>query len=290
MKSLFKCKTTQAYRIKVLSELLSKNLNTGCFEITKDAICLRMFDEPRNTLVDLELQADNFNLYKFKVKNEDSKNDFDDDTTQPKLCLGLTLNHFHKMLKSIKKKDSLCFNVKNNTQLNIIIIPKENTRKSTSSINIQNIQNIETDLPVGYGKPLVINSSDFQKMTKELSNVGSTNVKISFHNHTVKFIADADGIMQREVCMGETEVIDSDDEDDEECKENSYTATFSTDQFERINKITGLCTDLQIFPGSDELPLMFRSNVGTLGKISIYIKSKEIIQRQEEESDSEYSE
>lgn len=60
MPTIFKCKTGEAYQIKVLAELLTNNLKTGCFEINEEGISLRMFDNPRKTLVDLNLIAENF--------------------------------------------------------------------------------------------------------------------------------------------------------------------------------------------------------------------------------------
>ena len=56
-----------------------------------------------------------------------------------------------------------------------------------------------------------------------------------------------------------------------------YTATFATDQLSRITKLAGLSGNMQIFPASSNLPLLFRSNIGSLGKIAIFIKSKELL-------------
>lgn len=274
MSVVFKCKTGEAYQIKVLAELLTNNLKTGCFEVNDDGITLRMFDQPRNTLVDLDLQAENFSLYKFKAPE--------------KICLGLNLNHFHKMLKSIKKKDSLqlfihqeCMN-----ELGIKTIPKENTRITTSGIKIQSIQNVDSEVPVGYGKPVIIPSPDFQKMCKELSSIGSMNIRVVARNFHIDFIADADDILKRRVRLGETDDSDSDDDEDDES--SFFEATFTTDQFSRINKIAGLSTTIQIFNGGERLPLLFRSSVGNLGKISVYIKSKELhVLEEQARSDSD---
>lgn len=255
MTVIFKCKTDEAYQIKVLSELLTHNLKNGCFVVSENGITLRMFDQPRKTLVDLNLESDRFGLYKF-----DSK----------KICLGLNLNHFHKMLKSIKKKDSLQLSIdENSNELSIETIPKENSRITTSFIKIQNIQNLDSDVPSGYGKPIIVVSADFQKMSKELSSIGSTNITIQSRKFSIDFIADADNIMKRKVTLGEYDETDYKEEP-------TYISTFTTDQISRISKISGLSTSLQIFPGNKDLPLLFRSNVGSLGKISIYIKSKEL--------------
>jgi len=269
----FKCKTGEAYQVKVLAELATNNLKTGCFEVSKKGITLRMFDNPRKTLIDLNLMAENFSLYRFK-------------SDDPKFCLGLNLHHFHKMLKSIKKKDSLqlFINSDSPTELGIKTIPKENTRITTSGIKIQKIQNVDADLPVGYGKPVIVPSSEFQKMCKDLSSIGSTNIRVVARDFHIEFLADADGILSRKVSFGEND--DSDDEDSDE-PSAVYEATFATDQLSRITKLAGLSTTMQIFPGSDNLPLLFRSSVGSLGKISVYIMSKELMEKKKNYSDSD---
>jgi proliferating cell nuclear antigen len=263
MPVLFKCKTGEAYYIKVLAELLTNNLKTGCFEVSEQSITLRMFDHHRKTMVDLELLAENFSVYKYKLEN--------------KFCLGLNLNHFHKMLKSIKKKDSLQLFIDsdNTTELGIKTIPKENTRITTSGIKIQTIQNLDIDIPDGYGKPVIVLSSEFQKMCKDLSSIGSTNITVVAKNFHIEFIADADGILKRKVVFGEND--DSSDEDENNDSNPEYTATFATDQLSRITKLAGLSGNMQIFPASGNLPLLFRSNIGSLGKIAIFIKSKELL-------------
>ena len=275
MPIIFKCKSMEAYQIKILAELLTNNLKHGCFDITDDGITLRMFDQPRRTLVDMNLQAENFSLYKFK--------------SDDKFCLGLNLNHFHKMLKSIKKKDSLQLFINSETpnELGIKTIPKENTRITTSGIKIQNIQNVEADVPLGYGKPVIVPSPDFQKMCKELSSIGSTNIRVKAKGFHIDFIADADGILKRKVRLGESD--DSDEENEIEQVSHFYEATFTTDQFTRINKIAGLGSTMQIFSGSNDLPLLFRSSVGSLGKISVYIKSKELLDKEVCVSESDNS-
>lgn len=273
----FKCKTGEAYQIKVLAELLTNNLKTGCFEVCGDGIVLRMFDHHRKTLVDLRLLGENFSLYKFRFKE--------------KFCMGLNLNHFHRMLKSIKKKDSLqlFIDTANPHELGIRTIPKENTRVTTSGIKIQEIQNLDIETPTGYGKPVIVPSSEFQKMCKDLSSIGSININVRAKDFHIEFIADADGILKRKVAFGENE--DSDDDDLVDEKSTEYYATFTTDQLSRITKLAGLSNTMQIFPANSKLPLLFRSSVGSLGKISIYVKSKELVEeelRNFESDDSDY--
>ena len=155
MPSLFRCQTNDAYRFKILAELLSNNIKTGSFQITKKGITLRMFDTPRRIMVDLNLPADNFSSYKMNSDSEE-------------LHIGINLKHFYKILRSAKKKDSLEMFINKDvpTDLNIRTYPKENNRVTTSTLKIQDLQHITTDVPVGYGNAIVVNSSDFQKCVK----------------------------------------------------------------------------------------------------------------------------
>lgn len=191
------------------------------------------------------------------------------------------------MLKSIKKKDSLKLYIaeSNPTELIIKTIPKENTRITTSGIKIQNIQNLDIDIPTGYGKPIIVPSAEFQKMCKDLGSIGSTNIQVCAKGYHIDFLADADGILKRKVTFGEDEDSD-DDSDSNEAVHQQYSATFSTEQLSRVTKIAGLSNILQIFP-TKNLPLLFRSSVGNLGKISVYIKSKESLEKELQDFDSD---
>jgi len=258
MTLIFKCKSNEAYCIKILAELLSNNIKTGCFVLDESGISLRMMDHHRSILIDLMLQATNFQLYKFNSK---------------KIYMGINLNHFHKMLKSIKKKDSIELFIDEDSpfDLGIKVIPKENNRVTTSFIKIQNVQNLDINIPTGYTKTVIVSSSEYQKLVKEMSSIGTT-LKVTSRKNCIEFSCNAGGILKRTVQFGEKD--DDDDEEEEKKEGGEYEQEFVTDQLCRITKLSGLCTNMHIYPGK---PLLFSSSVGTLGRISIFIKSKEQI-------------
>ena len=103
-------------------------------------------------------------------------------------------------------------------------------------------------------------------------NIGTT-IKIKSHGLGIQFYSDADQILKRKVEFGE---IDDEDPD----VNNNYEQTFFVDQLSRISKISGLSNTMQIYY-SNGLPLLFRTNIGSIGKLSIYIKSKEMIEDEE---------
>jgi hypothetical protein len=139
---------------------------------------------------------------------------------------------------------------------------------TTSYIKIQNVQNLDINIPSGYSKPIIVSSSEYQKLVKEMSSIGST-LKVLSKNYSIEFSCNAGGILKRTVQFGEIFDDDATDKDSSE-----YEQEFVTDQLCRITKLSGLSNNMQIFPGK---PLLFTSSVGSLGKISIYIKSKEQI-------------
>lgn len=264
MTIIFKVKTREGFSLKVLAELLQNNIKTGCFEIDENGIRLRMMDHHRTILIDLELEADNFPVYIYKPKDGN------------KLYLGINLTHFHKMLKSVKKRDSvqLFINDDSITDLGIKIIPKENNRITTSFIKIQIIQNLDIDLPEGYGKPVIVPSGEFQKMCKGLAHISNI-THITSRGFSIRFSSDAGGVMKRCTDFGENEDSDDEKENDSENGESEYSEDFDTEQLTRITKLSGFSANMQIYTKSEN-PLLFRCAIGSLGKISIYLKSKNL--------------
>ena len=261
--NLFKARTNYAYTIKILAELLQNNIKTACFDVDNKGIDLCMMDTNRTVLIKLTLDSNKFSYYKFNSR-----------TT---ISLGLNLNHLHMMLKSIKKKDSIELFIKRSdpTDLGIRVIPRDNNRKTTSYLKIQNIQNLDIHIPEGYGKqPVIISSSDFQKMCKDMSHLGK-HINVSSKQYSICFTCDSGSIMKRSVEFGELEYCDSDDDnEDNECL---YNQDFKTEQLAHITKLSGLSNNMQIYT-KNGLPLLFKSNVSELGNIAIYIKSKNLIE------------
>lgn len=266
MTIIFKAKTHNAYTIKILAELLQNNIKTACFEIDENSIKLCMMDHHRTILIHVFLESENFTLYKFKSKK--------------KMFLGINLNHFHKMLKSIKKKDSLQLFINDDTpnDLCIKVIPKENNRVTTSFVTIQEIQTIDIDIPDGYSKSIVVPSSEYQKMCKEMTHIGNV-INIVARNSHITFRCNAGGVMKRHVEFGEMEDSDEDDTDSPKKIVEEYNQEFDTEQLSRITKIAGLSSTIQIYTKRGK-PLLFKSSIGSLGKIAIYIKSKDLIEKE----------
>jgi proliferating cell nuclear antigen len=188
------------------------------------------------------------------------------------------------MLKSIKKKDSieLFIDSRNPTDLGIKVVPREKNRITNSTVKIQTIQNTYMELPKGYDKPVIVPSIEYQKMCKDMNNIGST-IRVISRGFQVEFKCNTANVYSRGTLFGEIDEDDDEEDEDFEIKVD-YDEDFDTEQLTRIIKIAGLSSNMQIYPKED-CPLLFKSLVGSLGTISIYIKSKKEIEKDESEYD-----
>jgi len=257
MTTTFFCKTTEGYIIKVLSELLQNNIKNGCFIVSESGLTFRMTDSNRRILIDVKLSADKFTSFKYNPAKDKT------------LSIGLNLSHFYKMLKNIKKKDSLVLFIEEDKEdeLGISVIPKEKNRITTSFVKIQNLQSLDIDIPDSYDKPINIPSNEYIKMIKDLNNMGGSMITISSCVGFLKFNCDTSGIYSREIVFGESD----------EKMVLTCIQEFDTEQLYRVSKIAGICSLIQIYQ-KDGLPLLFSSSVGNLGSISIFVKDKKQIQ------------
>ena len=116
---LFRAKTNEGFLFKVLTEILVTNIKTCCFLLNSESISLRMTDNLKKVLIDLKLESDKFQIYKFEMDQ--------------KKMIGLNLTHLYKMLKSVKKKDTveLFIDDQNINDFGIRVIPKDNSIVTT---------------------------------------------------------------------------------------------------------------------------------------------------------------
>jgi proliferating cell nuclear antigen PCNA len=239
-------------------ELLQNNIKIGCFDITATGIHLRMMDSNRRLLIDVALESKKFYHYCYEPPSG-----------QDVIHVGVNLNHLFKLLKCIKKKDSihLFITERDPTNLGIQIISKDKCPPITTAsfIKIQNIQNLEIHLPGPYHESILISTVGFSKMCKDMITISNT-VVVHVYNRYMKFFSNIGNIYSREVILGDTDDLT-------EGEDPVYMEEFDTEIFSRIAKICGLGQNMHVLYQQD-LPLLIKSNVGNLGTIHIFIKNK----------------
>lgn len=266
---IMKAKTREGFALKTISELLSNQLKFPPFNVNSDGIYLRATDQKRTVLIDLELPRENFIVFKC-----------------PKpIHFVVNSGHFYKLLKAIKKKDSvtLFINERQPMQLGICVEQNDETGdKVTTYINITYIQPEIIALPEGYGQPIIETSKRFQKL-KTLHSIGASEMKATvIGNSAIRFFVNGKNLFSREITIGE-------EPDDDEDVSESYTQTLATAHITQLTKCAGQSGNIQIYH-HEELPMYIKMRTGTLGSLSVYIKSKELIEQLEEEDDEEVAE
>ena len=264
---IFEAKTNDAFYIKILIEILQNNIKNGCFELSEEGIEASITDSRRihRIFTYFKLYAKQFNVYRY---------------SSAPMSIGLNINHLYKMLKCIKKKDSIILFIEKNrtSDLGITIIPKENNRLTTSYLKIQNLQNLKLPLPVGYSNiPVNIYSTEFSKTIKELANISNI-MTIRGKKFQIKFECENSSIYSKEAILGEMNPDDTSD--------YIFTDDFTAEHLQRITKISGLSSNLQIY-FSDGLPLLLKTNIGIIGEFSVYLKSKTQSEVEEKTENSE---
>lgn len=253
----FFAKTNDAFLIKVLIEILSQSLkNTALFMISAESITLRMCDARQLTLFDLCLEGEKFHTYRYHSQDK---------------CMhvGLTLTYFSKILKTVRKKDTLnLFITKDNPMsLQIQIIPSLNDNMiTTTEIKIQDVDVIEMSVPSNYDMPIIMQSVEFQKLVKNLGNLGNTETTLRLtptHLHFISVVAG--GVMKRDISFKLQEY---------HRQNHFFESTFAMSQLNKIDKLAAFTSHVNFYIGAPlHTPLRIHCTIGGgLGYINIYIK------------------
>lgn len=259
---ILKARTRDGFGLKVIAEYLSNQIKFPTFQVTDKGITLRATDQPREILVDWVCEKENFTVLKC-----------------PKpLFFQVNSSHFYRLVKAIKKKDSitLFINESSPMQLGIRVEQAEDTaEKITTYINITYVSPEVITLPDEYGNPRIITSKPFQKL-KTLQAIGNE-MKITVGSvGCIKFFVNGKNLFSREVSIGE----DTDDEDQVDNHQN--TQTYTTSHLTQLTKCAGQSANISIYH-HEELPLWIKMRA--LGVLSVYIKSKELIEQLEDDQD-----
>ena len=68
--SMFRARTNEGFLFKVLAELLQQNIKSCCLNINEEGITLQMTDNQCKVLVDIQLEKEKFDIYKFKFSSK----------------------------------------------------------------------------------------------------------------------------------------------------------------------------------------------------------------------------
>ena len=259
---IFKAKTKEAFVIKILGELLSNTIKFAPIKITEKGLYLVQADNNTEILIDLFLQKENFTSFKI---------------VKP-LTFMVNSGHFHKMLRNIKKKDTITMYITEDdpNKLGICIEKTDENNKTTTTIRINNNRPEQFNLPEGYDNPVIMSVKEFQQI-KSLHNISRT-VTVTSRPGYIRFFCDGGELWTRDV------VHNDNNEEDLESTIEFIVQNYNTHYLTGLTKCAGAnhSGNIQVFI-SPNLPLKIKMRAGNLGEIVIFIKSREMIEWEEDE-------
>jgi len=242
-------KTIQASSFKSIFEVLKDILNDVNIYFTSESIIIRTLDTARAALVDLNLNAENFEEY--NCKNE---------------CVaGINITNSFKLLKPITNNDTLSMSY-NPEFLSFKIENELKKLKTQFSLKLLEIDEDKIQIPEIVTKvTTVMNSNEFQRICRDMSNI-SNEITITRENNQIIFECDGDFAKQKT----SIECVDN------ENFEGKLSGTYSLKYLNLFTKSTGLCSSVQIMMEEEMRFLILKYSVANLGELKFYLATKVI--------------
>lgn len=296
-KTIFYASITKGHLIKGIIDLMVGCLSRINISIDKDGLKICDQDPKNHILFNIKLERDKFNEYRCKRN----------------LCISINLRHFQKMLKNVKKKDSIVMYIGKNEKIFEVIVrsdgakDSENSTGGTEKINIV-YQNEEPGCIKAtpedgreeqqYYHAKVIASNKFQKV-KKLTTMDKTILIQQQKDNYISFSCDKGGVFSNELSFGELTRDKDDSEDDEYSSEEEeeeeeeteipdwYSAHFSMSLFSNLVKLPTLSDNIQFYqPRIEGMPIKVQTSIGNLGYVQIFMKDNDQIAYEESLSNS----
>lgn len=243
---LMHLKTIQASAIKTCFEVLKDILNDVNVNFTPEGVNITALDNAKVALVNMNLQASNFEEYECR----DS------------VTAGINISNFFKILKIITTSDVLTIDINDKEHMNIIV--ENDAKNSVSKFELSLLWINDDTLEIPDIEPsctTIMPSVDFQRICRDMGNIG--NYVSIFRNKNILNIS----------CNGDfakqTTSIDTEQNDFDNAIGNKYSLKF----INLFTKATNMCSNMkirQIFP-TDKMPIIFVYDVANLGQIEFLL-------------------
>jgi len=174
--NLLEVKTISGSMFKILLESLKAVLNDANLVFSEKGLTMLAVDTNLKTLVHLFMDASSFEYYYCKER----------------LLLGVDINLLHKLIKTNKMNDTLCF-IHRESQRDKLIVCFENQEKGSKVVHEMPLMalkeyriedKIEFNMP-----PPEINSVDFQNICRDMASLGTTRMEIQIVGDEISFIS-----------------------------------------------------------------------------------------------------
>ena len=248
---IFNIKTVQTGAIRILIESLKEILTDANFVIDKDGIKLIAMDSTHTVLIHMKLLQEKFEYF-FCEKT---------------INVGLNMSNLFKLIKTMSNNDTLTLFMekKNENQLGIKIHNDEKNSQTTYKLNLLDIQEDSICIPPAeFDTELTFPSNDFQKIIRDMINIGE-NIEIKSIGTKLVLSCHGDFACQ-ETVLGET----NNGIQFSTCKEPEYPiqGLYSLKYLILFTKCTNLCNIINIYIKND-YPLIIKYNIASIGDIKL---------------------
>ena len=255
----FVFESVQSIPFRTMTESLKEVLVDAVFRFTPSGVSLIAMDNTKSIIVQLLLFSKSIERY----------------ACDGDYFVGLNLNTFFKVIKTITTADSIMFTYyeKNPYQLEIAInsIEKRSTNKYTMQLlDIDRSEELTFEID-NFDTVLQMQSYYFQKTCKDLMNTGGTQVEIATKDDCIIFKSN-DNLLQSELSLYETsEGLRFKKKNAVDSKFTSY-GVFTLKHLITFTKCTTLCPVVTLYLMRG-YPLVLQYSVANLGLIRYCIAS-----------------
>lgn len=249
-KELLHVQTIQSEAVKSVFETLKEIIHDCNLIADKDGLKIFMMDPSQSTLVHLNIYAENCNLY-YCAK---------------KMCLGISIPSFYKLLKLIDKNDVLTFKVYSGEEDILHVDLHNSAKKSVRKIKYKllDLEEEKLDFPVVEFQSIIrMPSSDFQQICRAESIINDV-IEISTNNDRLIIRCYGD-FASSERILGES--LEDDDgihftkkNDSEEIVQGKYALR----SLLLFTKATNVHSSVELFLKND-FPIIIQYQVADLG-------------------------
>lgn len=250
-------KTVQITAFRVLMTALKDILLESNITFSKEGIKIVNIDKSHTILVHLNLLADKFEFFECKLD---------------KIIIAVNMFHLFKLISTIDNDESLTIYIEENDYHDGVVeyLGLKFENPEINQFKIQKLKLIEPDtdelnIPdVIYDSIININSQDFQKIIRDLSNI-SEKIEIKSIDNTLIFKCNGN--------FAEAEIFRTETEGNMKIVEKKNPTQIIQGEFSLKNlsyfiKCTNLCNQIEIYLGNN-LPLIIKYDVASLGEIKL---------------------
>jgi len=252
---LFNIQTVQSGAFRVLIEALKEILTDTNIIIDKTGLKLIATDNSKIVLIHMKLQSENFEHY----------------FCEDKIKIGINMNNLFKLIKVMGNNDILSIYLKKNetNKLGIQINNEIKNTQTTFKLNLLDINEDEIKIPPAeFETELTLPSSDFQKLIRDMTNIGDC-VDIKSVGDNLMFDCRGDFASQETILKENKETNHDGLKFSMTCSpDKPIQGIFSLKYLVLFTKCTNLCNLIHMYIKND-YPLIIKYNVANLGDIKL---------------------